>query len=153
MDKRGEKEAHVIFSHERHLTKAEITINYLHHPLVAAATDANGATALIAALKKFETQLIKLEAKQRETKIRPAKKASSGGGVSEAVEPAPKAPPARIRKVTLRKGRKPMTAEEAMIALDGTGPYLLYQDAEGAGLSVLIVRADGGFDLIEGLGQ
>ena len=151
-NKGGEKDAHVIFSHERHLTKAEITIHYLHHPLVAACSDSNGGTALIAALKKFETQLIKTQAKWRETKIRPAKKAS-GGAVAEAVEPAPRPPVARIRKISLRKGRKPMTAEEAAIALDGHNPYLVYQDAETGGLSVMIVRADGGFDLIESLGR
>ena len=150
IDRGGEKDAHVIFSHERHLTKAEITVHYLHHPLVAACSEANGGTALVAALKKFETQLIKTQAKFRETKIRPAMKAS-GGPASERVEPAPKAPAARIRKVTLRKGRKPMTAEEAAIELDGKNPYLVYRDAESGGLSVIIVR-DGGFDLIEGLG-
>ena len=151
IDKGGEKDAHVIFSHERHLTKAEITINYYDHPLVAACSHTNGGTALTAALKKFESQLIKTQGKWRETKIRPAMKAA-GATVVEAVEPSPKQPPPPIRKVTLRKGRKPMTADEAIIALDGKAPYLLFQDAETGGLSVVIGRPDGGYDLIEAAG-
>ena len=42
-----------------------------------------------------------------------------------------------------------MTLDEAMIAVEGRA-YVVYRDAQKDCVSVLIRRADGGFDLIEG---
>ena len=42
---RGEAEAQVILSHERHLNNAEVTVPYHHHELVGQASDADLFTA------------------------------------------------------------------------------------------------------------
>jgi hypothetical protein len=42
-----------------------------------------------------------------------------------------------------------MTLDEALLEMDQNRDYLVYRDAEREGLSVLIRRRDGHFDLIE----
>jgi len=42
-----------------------------------------------------------------------------------------------------------MTVDEAMLEMDPTRDYLVYRDAQREGLSVLVRRRDGNFDLIE----
>jgi putative sigma-54 modulation protein len=50
--------------------------------------------------------------------------------------------------VNHHEGRKPMTLDEALIAIDGRN-YVVYRDAESNRVSVLVRRRDGDFDLIE----
>jgi putative sigma-54 modulation protein len=42
-----------------------------------------------------------------------------------------------------------MTVDEAVIEMDGSRDYLVYRDANTGGLSVLLRRRDGHFDLVE----
>jgi len=46
--------------------------------------------------------------------------------------------------------RKPMTLDEALLEMDKSLDYLVYRDADRDGVSVLVRRRDGHFDLIEG---
>jgi hypothetical protein len=46
--------------------------------------------------------------------------------------------------------RKPMTLEEALLAMDKNRDYLVYRDSESDRISVLVRRRDGDFDLVEG---
>ncbi len=46
-------------------------------------------------------------------------------------------------------GSKPMTVDEAMIALEGGQDYIAYRDAETDRMRVLIRRRDGQIDLVE----
>jgi putative sigma-54 modulation protein len=63
---RGEAEARVILSHERHLNNVEVTVPYHHHELVGQASDTDLFTALHAAVGKLEAQAIKVRAKWRD---------------------------------------------------------------------------------------
>ena len=66
LEKRGEKEAHVVVTIVRHLHKAEITVQYYDHKLVGDGSDADLFTALSEAFEKLETQAVKNRGKWRE---------------------------------------------------------------------------------------
>ena len=66
LEQRGEKEAHVIVTQERHLHKAEITLQFYDHKLVAIGSDGDLFTAMSDALAKLEQQAVKHRSKFRE---------------------------------------------------------------------------------------
>jgi ribosomal subunit interface protein len=68
---RGEAEARVVLSHERHLNHAEVTVPYHNHELVGQASDADLFTALHAAAQKLEAQAIRVREKWRDSKRTP----------------------------------------------------------------------------------
>jgi putative sigma-54 modulation protein len=154
---RGEKEVHVIFSRQRHLHKVEITSHAFDHALAGAGSDADLAVAMTEAIEKLETQVIRMREKFRDghrTKDKSAvasepAKAKDKVKLTKAVKAAaPKTP--RVFPVEKRDGRKPMTLEEAMLEIGATDTYLMFRDARTDKHSVLMRRADGHFDLIEG---
>jgi ribosomal subunit interface protein len=63
---RGEAQARVVLSHERHLNNVEVTVPYHNHELVGQASDGDLFTALHAAVGKLEAQAIKVRAKWRD---------------------------------------------------------------------------------------
>jgi putative sigma-54 modulation protein len=165
LDGRGEREAHVIVTQERRMCCAEITLQFHDHKLVGNGTDSDLFTALSGALEKLDAQAVKQRAKWRTTHRR------NGPGVSRAdvsdqrPEVPAKVPAAasaskaresdgkRVFRVNGVGRRKPMTLDEALLEMDKNRDYLVYRDAdrdsEGQGLSVLVRRRDGHFDLIE----
>jgi len=146
LDRRSEKEAHVILTKERRERRAEITVNYYDHPLVGTSAAADSVTALLAACEKIEKQVLKLQTKRRDTKRRAGEPAAAEAPA--APEKAAAAEP-RVYRVNHAGSRKPMTVEEAMIELGGKKNYVVYRDAETGGVSVLLRREDGHFDLVE----
>jgi ribosomal subunit interface protein len=58
LEKRGEKGAHIILTHERYLHKVEITVNALDHALVGMASDADLSVAAHSAFEKLEKQIL-----------------------------------------------------------------------------------------------
>lgn len=62
---RGESEAHVRMTQERHLHNAEVTVNYHHHSLVGIGSDPDPFAALHSAIEKLEKQALKVRAKWR----------------------------------------------------------------------------------------
>jgi putative sigma-54 modulation protein len=156
LDGRGEREAHVIVAQERRLWQAEVTLQFHDHKLVGKGSDADLFTALSAALEKLDSQAVKQRTKWRATHRhkddgmrRPAEAllgspASQGGGESSEK---------KVFRVNGLGKRKPMTLDEALLEMDQNRDYLVYRDAdrdgERAGLSVLVRRRDGHFDLIE----
>src|ERR1700691_86375 len=66
LEKRGEKEAHVAITTERHLHHAEITLQFYDHQLVGEGADTDLYTAMSVALDKLETQAVKQRGKWRE---------------------------------------------------------------------------------------
>ena len=76
---RGEAEARVILSHERHLNNVEVTVPYHSHELVGQAADADLFTAIHSAVGKLETQAIRVREKYRDGKRAPKPSAGSEG--------------------------------------------------------------------------
>jgi ribosomal subunit interface protein len=157
LDGRGEKSSHVILANERGVHSVEITVNYLDHALVGAATDADQFTAITSALDKLEKQILKLRAKRQDAKKGPkqdwtAESPRSAARVASAVpEPVPPAivDNKKVFRVNHTATRKPMTLDEAMLELEQDGDYVVYRDAQKNCVSVLLRRPDGHFDLIE----
>lgn len=154
LERRGEKEAHVVITTERHLHKAEITVQFYDHQLVGIGSDADVFTSMSQALDKLEKQAVKTRGKWREKKRRDNGQAEEAAGES-ASEPDEETNQARrevhIFTVNHHSRRKPMTLDEALIELesDASRDYMVYRDAEKECVSVLVRRKDGHFDLIE----
>src|ERR1700688_3706243 len=67
VDGRGEKQAHVVVTSERHLHKAEITLHVHNHQLVGLGSDSDVFKAMCAALDRIEKQAAKQGARWRDT--------------------------------------------------------------------------------------
>jgi putative sigma-54 modulation protein len=154
LEKRGEKEAHVVVTSENRMHKAEITMQFYGHPLVGIESDADFFTALNGALDKLDKQAVKTCAKYR-SKVRgtgSASKATAHNGSNGLAAPAP-AENRKLAKKVFRVNhldeRKPMTLEEALLEISKDDDYLVYRDAHKECMSVLVRRRDGHFDLIE----
>jgi len=163
LERRGEKEAHIVVTQERFLHKVEITVNAMDRALVGIATDADLSVAAHAAFDKLEKQVLNLRARWRDTK-RVRDKEADGAKASASLQPvavvskkasgnAAKAAKKAVRKQVFRvnhsDGSKPMTLEEAMLEMEASQDYLVYRDAQTDRLTVLMRRPDGHFDLIE----
>ncbi|MCU1339389.1 MAG: ribosomal protein / sigma 54 modulation protein [Bryobacterales bacterium] len=149
LDGRGEREAHVMVCQERHLYCSEVTIQFYDHQLVGKGSDTDLLTALTVAMEKLDTQAVKTRGKWRETHRRKGTGAklpetAPEPGASGEGDTAAK----RVFRVNGLGRRKPMTLDEALLEMDDRD-YLVYRDAQREGLSVLVRRRDGHFDLIE----
>ncbi len=127
----GERELHVFLSQQRHLHKAEITLNAFDHSLVCIGINGEIGQALNEAAEKFEKQVVKMRTKWRDT----TRKADTS--VAETVptpakpKAAAKSKSAKVFRVDHREnGRKPMTAEEALLEIGKAQDYLVYRDAK-----------------------
>jgi putative sigma-54 modulation protein len=175
LERKGPKEAHVVVRSERHLNKVEITMQFYGHPLVGDGADADLFTALWDALEKLEAQAVKQRAKWREKTRRPeaapeapvvrakngkplkviAGKKGAGKrikdelvGVVSGSDGKYSDNGVRVFRVNHRDEHKPMTLDEAVLEMDDRD-YMVYQDAGREGVSILVRRKDGHFDLIE----
>jgi putative sigma-54 modulation protein len=165
LERRGEKEAHIVLTQERFLHKVEITVNAWDHALVGIGTDADLSSAAHMAFDKLEKQILKLGARWRDTR-RVRDKEADGAKASEIFQPAAAPPkkaaaisgrtsaakraaPKRVFRVNHSDGRKPMSLEEAMLEMEASQDYLVYRDAQTDRVTVLMRRPDGHFDLIE----
>ncbi|MGH9718735.1 MAG: ribosome hibernation-promoting factor, HPF/YfiA family [Bryobacteraceae bacterium] len=147
LDGKEQCEAHIILAQERHLNKAEVTLNYHDHPLVGVGSSNDLFTAIHSAIDKLEKQAIKVRAKWRDTKRTPQKSIRAARPETERL---PESDIARkVFRVNHHQRRKPMTLDEAMLEMEKDREYLVYRDAESDRISVLVRRRDGHFDLVE----
>ena len=149
LDGRDEREAHVILSHERHLHRAEISVNYFNHPLVCLGENADLFTAIHSAIEKMEKQAIKVRAKWRDNKRVPRKGEAAAETAVPLGETNGEAEEKKIFRINHHQRSKPMTLEEALLEMEKDRDYLVYRDAETDRLAVLVRRRDGHFDLVE----
>jgi len=145
----GEREAHIILTSERHLRRAEITVNVYDRPMVGVAAGSDEFASLCQALEHLEKQVLKLKAKKRDNK-RESKATWERTGAPPAAEPAvEEAAGKQVFRVIQHNQSKPMTLEEALLELDRQRDYVVFRDAETDRISVLLRRRDGHFDLVE----
>ncbi len=151
VDRRGEKEAHVVLTAVRHLKKAEVTMNYYGRSAVGTATHKDQFFALLGAIDKLEKQLHKIRDKWNDTKRHAdninGKKGGAKAPVNVVVPVEAQRPAILLAKV--QKSAKPLTVEEAALALRGKNKYLVFEDAETGAMAVLVRNDDGSFELIE----
>jgi putative sigma-54 modulation protein len=166
IDRRGEKEGHVILSQERFLQKVEITVNAWDHSMVGVGSDTDLVVAANDALEKLEKQVLKLRNKWRDTKRHKDKGAAPGPALVQSPASTSRGKKAKIQaaqrksagsqsgprkifRVNHNNGSKPMTLEEAMLEMEESQDYMVYRDAQTERVQVLMRRPDGHFDLIE----
>jgi len=151
LERRGEKEAHVVLTAERHLHHAEITVQYYDHQLVGLGSDGDEVTALSTALEKLEKQALKLREKWREKSRRSDINGSdeTDGVEAASAGAADEVAGKQVFRVDHHERRKPMTLEEAMLEMEDDREYFVYRDTDKQCVSVLVRRRDGNFDLIE----
>lgn len=148
LDRKEDREAHIILSLERHLHQAEITVNFHNHQLVGVASNSDLFTAIHSAIEKLEKQSIKVIAKWRDTKRTPRKEESAEGVEAAPEEPEVEGEERQIFRINHHETRKPMTLDEALMEMEKDRDYLVYRDAESDRVSVLVRRRDGNFDLV-----
>lgn len=156
IEQRGEREAHISHSLERHQHRVEIVVNFYDHSLAGEGVDADLDTALCHAVEKVEKQVVKLRTRWRDTHrdqkgVRTTKEEwdskEAGAPANEPANGTARKP--KVFRVNYEDGRKPMTLEEALIDMEGGVDYVVYRDSGRNCMSVLIRRTDGNFDLIE----
>ncbi|HTM11972.1 MAG TPA: ribosome-associated translation inhibitor RaiA [Bryobacteraceae bacterium] len=172
VDGRGEKQAHVVVTSERHLHKAEITLRIHNHQLVGIGSDSDVFKAMSAALDRIEKQAAKEGAKWRETtrrsdsikvvgakdaqpdaskpsargKIAPRKVVAGNNGQGRRTAASSDA---RVFRTDHHERSKPITLEEALLQMEDGRDYVAYRDADKQVVCMLIRRRDGHYDLIE----
>jgi putative sigma-54 modulation protein len=171
VDGRGEKQAHVVVTSERHLHKAEITLYVHNHQLVGLGSDSDVFKAMCAALDRIEKQAAKEGAKWRETtrrsdsikvvgakdsqaaskpvtsrKIAAGKTAAGNNGQARLTTASSDA---RVFRPNDHQRGKPITLEEALLEMEDGRDYVAYRDADKQVVCMLIRRRDGHYDLIE----
>jgi putative sigma-54 modulation protein len=66
-NRKGEAEAHVVLSHERHLNNVEITVSWHNHELIGEGSDSDLFSAIHAAVGKLEKQAVRVREKWRDS--------------------------------------------------------------------------------------
>lgn len=159
LTRRGDLEARVTFSRQRHLCDAEVTLRALRHTLVVSGTGVSAFAAMHSALEKLERQAVRNKHKIIDTH-RPGRQRNQPSVVLEdsirrTLASLPAVPDERAARPRVVPGRalaaKPMTVEEAFLELEsGDRQYVSYRDADTGRINVLIRRADGNAELVEG---
>jgi len=161
IERRGEREAHVIHHMERHLHKIEVVMNLYDHQVAVKGSNADLDSALTDAATKLEKQVVKMRTKWRTTHrdakgVRSSKEsyqepepAPNGNGAKAVAKQGAKPGKPKIFRVNYDEDSKPMTLAEAMLEMEGGGSYTVFRNSEADCISVLVRRADGHFDLIE----
>ncbi len=146
IDKKGEKEAHVILTAEKRGKKAEITLNYLHHSFAGKGSGKAYLGAVREAITKLEKQIVKLTAKQRDGKRNGVKIAVVAAADAVKITPVPSGRP---KLFEAKVSKKPMNIDEAvLVAARKKVNYVAFRDADSGGISVVIQRPDGDFDVV-----
>lgn len=152
VDHKGEREAHVMLTSQRHNQKAEVTMNYYGHQAVGMAVHKDQFLALLAAVNKLEKQLHKLHDKWIDSK-------RHGVGINGKKSPIPEGKPAvkaapvkkakTLKPTRVQRTSKPISIEEAPMAIKVASTYLVFEEIGTSQIHVLVRRENGEFDLIE----
>lgn len=162
--KKGERSAYVSLRLEKRVYRADVSILYKGEVLATTSEGPDAYTATSSAVEKLERQLLRSREKRQDTRKRAAAKDDKRGKsvVSadvltpsfSAMEEDGDEPEAAGSKVTIHRvnhlaKRKPLTVDEAVLALRKNKPYIVFRDAEREAISILIRRGEEEFDLIE----
>jgi putative sigma-54 modulation protein len=146
LDPRGQKDANVVFSSQRHLQHAEVTVYHYDHALVAVGSATDQGTALLDSLEKLEKQALKMRGRWRDIKRTPESKAAAGPRTARPAQPAK---PAKTVRAAAKPNGKPMTLDEAMLNIEEEQDYMVYRDSETDRNAVLVRLRDGSFRRVE----
>ena len=155
-------EAHVIFTRQRHLCDAEVTLRALNHTLVVSAAHVDPFVALCAAADKLEKQAVKNKHKMIDVRRPERQRDEPSPATQAAARMTAAAVSSDSNHANSRNNRKPRivhsnrvlpkpgTVEEAVIQLDERDcDQITFRDAETGGLRVLLRRRDGDLELVD----
>lgn len=138
--------AHVVVTTEKSRQIAEIVVNWREHVLKATES---GKDLYLVVSKVVD----KLEKQARRTKDKTVKRkhlAESAATVAPAPDGDVQADPPPARIILAPPNQiKPMTADEAVLELDGDNQFVVFRDADTEMVSVLYKRRDGNYGLIQ----
>ena len=147
VDGKQEREVHVAITSERHIQRAEASVNIRDHALIGIGSSPDLLAALSTSIDKLEKQVRKLRAKWRDTKRGPdqsvrTKSAEETAGTGVEAAGDEDTGQKKVFRANHRADQKPMTLEEALLELEDGRDYLVYRDAETDRLSVLLRRRE-----------
>lgn len=137
--------AHVIIEVEKGRHRSEIVVNWRKEVLTANSTFSDMYQSLTKTIDKIEKQASRLKSKIIDKHHKALK-------VTTVTEPGPEVAPALPPRIISEKNNsvKPMTAEEAVLNLNGDGnQFLIFRNADNERISVIYKRKDGNYGLIQ----
>jgi putative sigma-54 modulation protein len=138
--------AHVIIEVEKGRHRAEIILKWRDHVLTATSSVSDMYQSLTQTIDKIEKQALKLKNKVIDKHQR-VKKVTTIVPPTEDVVTDSNSP--RIIDVELT-AVKPMTAEEAILRIDGDeNQFVVFRDSDNEKISVIYKRNDGNYGLIQ----
>ncbi|MCC6262684.1 MAG: ribosome-associated translation inhibitor RaiA [Bryobacterales bacterium] len=162
--KKGEREAHVTLKVEKRAHRADLSVLYKGDVLVTSGDGADMATAVGAAIEKLDRQLTRSREKKHDSRTRVAARDDKRGKATistdrltpsfqemekEVVRQVPNTSGAVVHRVNGASRRKPLTVDEAVLAIKKNQRFLVFRDSDTNGTSILVRRDNGEFDLIE----
>ncbi len=150
VDHKSEREARVTLTSQRHNQKAEVAINYYGQQAVGIAMHKDQFSALLGAINKLEKQLQRMHDKWIDAK-------RHGDGINGKKKPIPDGKAGavlvkanqKLKPTRVQRTSKPISIEEAPIAIKPHSAYLVFEEIGTLQIHVLVRRDDGRFDLIE----
>lgn len=138
--------AHIIIEVEKGRHRSEIIVKWRDHVLTANSTVSDMYKSLTTTIDKIGKQALRLKNKVID-KHHKATKISTITANKDEVNPEPKSPKiVNVKRYTV----KPMTAEEAVISLNGDeNQFVVFRDSETERISVIYKRKDGNYGLIQ----
>jgi len=124
LDRRGEKEAHVILTQERFLQKVEITVNAWDHTFVGVGSNSDVIVAAHEALDRLEKQTLKLRTKRRDTKRHQDKESGAAPPIETPAKPRARGRKASVTPSSQKKSPKKVFRVDHGDARDGSFPGL-----------------------------
>lgn len=162
--KKGEREAHITLRAEKRTHRADLSVLYKGDVLVTSGDGADMATAVGVAIEKLDRQLTKAREKKHDSRTRVAARDDKRGKATiavdrltpsfqemerEVIKQVPNSSDAVVHRVSGSSRRKPLTVDEAVIAIKKNQRFLVFRDSDTNGTSILVRRENGEFDLIE----
>ncbi len=162
--KKGEREAHITLRVEKRTHRADLSVLYKGDVLVTSGDGADMATAAGEAIDKLERQLTKSREKKHDSRTRVAARDDKRGRATisadrmtpsfqemekEVIKQVPNTSDAVVHRVSGASRRKPLTVDEAVLAIKKNQRFLVFRDSDTNGTSILVRRENGEFDLIE----
>lgn len=162
--KKGEREAHITLRVEKRTHRADLSVLYKGDVLVTSGDGADMATATGTAIDKLERQLTKSREKKHDSRTRVAARDDKRGRATiaadrmtpsfqemekEVIRQVPNTSDAVVHRVSAASRRKPLTVDEAVLAIKKNQRFLVFRDSDTNGTSILVRRENGEFDLIE----
>jgi putative sigma-54 modulation protein len=141
-------EAHVVLSVEKFRNVAEVNLMTNGQNINAKEEAKDMYLAIDNAIEKIERQLKKRKEKIRGHKANTAKgeELSIGEAYSDEIDEAQEARIVEMKKVIL----KPMSLDDAIMEIDSSkNRFIVYRDSSTENVSIIYVRDDGKFTLIE----